>query len=199
MNWLFSSLWQKKVWRINRSANRLLIASTNLDGFRLVNHGQFTKFTKLSPHQTSLLYGNVFSVLSPLAVFWYQILLSPVCLCIHFQVWFYFTFLHRRCFCIRFYFTITIKKYNPYVSSSLSMITSLWEWCITSAIGVEVWTGTGKATGDGWIAVELFRGLRYRIVIKQTWLAQFCSGTSYHRYKTHNTHQLIVLATYSCH
>ena len=77
------------------------------------------------------------------------------------------------------------------------MITSLWEWCVSSAIDVEVWTGTGKATGDGWIAVELFRGLRYRIVIKQTWPAQFCSGTSYHRYKTHNTHQLIVLLVHA--
>ena len=37
---------------------------------------------------------NVFSTLSPLAVFWYQILLSPVDSCIHFQVWFYFTWLH---------------------------------------------------------------------------------------------------------
>ena len=28
----------KKVWQINRSANRLLIVSTNLDGFSLTNH-----------------------------------------------------------------------------------------------------------------------------------------------------------------
>ena len=48
------SLWRKKVWQINRSANRLLIVSTNLDGFSLVNHRQFAK---LSPHQTFLLYG----------------------------------------------------------------------------------------------------------------------------------------------
>ena len=40
--------WRKKVWRINRSANRLLIVSTNLDDFSLVNHGQFAKFAKLS-------------------------------------------------------------------------------------------------------------------------------------------------------
>ena len=32
-------------------------------------------------------------MLSPLAVFWYQILLSPICSCIEFQVWFYFTWL----------------------------------------------------------------------------------------------------------
>ena len=38
----------KKVWRINRSANRSLIVSTNLDGFSLTNHGRFTKFAKLS-------------------------------------------------------------------------------------------------------------------------------------------------------
>ena len=41
--------WRKKVWRINRSANRLLIVSTTLDGFSLANHGRFTKFAKLSP------------------------------------------------------------------------------------------------------------------------------------------------------
>ena len=29
-NWLFSSIWRKKDWWINRSANRLLIVSTNL-------------------------------------------------------------------------------------------------------------------------------------------------------------------------
>ena len=31
--------WQKKVWQINGSANRLLIVSINLDGFSLANHG----------------------------------------------------------------------------------------------------------------------------------------------------------------
>ena len=30
----------------------------------------------------------------PLGRFWYQILLSPICLCIHFQVWFCFTWPH---------------------------------------------------------------------------------------------------------
>ena len=29
----------KKVWQINRSAKSLLIVSTNLDGFTLVDHG----------------------------------------------------------------------------------------------------------------------------------------------------------------
>ena len=53
-NRLISSIWQKKVWRINRSANRILIVSTNLDGFSLVNHGWFTKFANFSPHQSSL-------------------------------------------------------------------------------------------------------------------------------------------------
>ena len=60
-NQLFSSIWQKKVWRINRSAYRLLIVITNLDGFSLANHVQFnldgfslanhvqfTEFAKLS-------------------------------------------------------------------------------------------------------------------------------------------------------
>ena len=43
--------------RIHNSANRLLIASINLDGFSLPNHGRFTKFAKLSPNQTFPLYG----------------------------------------------------------------------------------------------------------------------------------------------
>ena len=29
-----------------------------------------------------------------MAAFWYQILLSPICSCIYFQIWFYFTWLH---------------------------------------------------------------------------------------------------------
>ena len=36
-NLLFSSTRWKEVWRMNRSAKGLLIASTNLDGFSLVN------------------------------------------------------------------------------------------------------------------------------------------------------------------
>ena len=38
----------EKVWRINRSAKRLLVVSTNLDGFSLANHGRFVKFATLS-------------------------------------------------------------------------------------------------------------------------------------------------------
>ena len=40
-----------------RSANRLLIVSTNLNGFSLANCGRFAKFAKLSPRQPFLLYG----------------------------------------------------------------------------------------------------------------------------------------------
>ena len=46
----------KEIWLINRSANRLLIVSTNLDGFSLANHERFAKFAKLSPRQTFQLY-----------------------------------------------------------------------------------------------------------------------------------------------
>ena len=46
----------KKVWRMNRSAKGLLIVATTLDGFSLVNHRQFAKFTKLSTRQTFPLY-----------------------------------------------------------------------------------------------------------------------------------------------
>ena len=49
VNLLFLSIWQKIFWQINRSANRLLIVSANLDGFSLMNHGQFAKFIKLPP------------------------------------------------------------------------------------------------------------------------------------------------------
>ena len=42
---------------MNRSANRLSVVTTNLDGFSLANHGRFAKFTKLSPRQTFPLYG----------------------------------------------------------------------------------------------------------------------------------------------
>ena len=73
--------------------------------------------------------------------------------------------------CAKFYTTIVIKKYNPYVSSSHLMITSLWQWCVTSVVGVEVWIGAGEATGDCWILPKLLRNLWYRIVIKQAPLA----------------------------
>ena len=38
-----------KVWQINRSANKLLIISTNLDGYSSANDGRFAKFAKLPP------------------------------------------------------------------------------------------------------------------------------------------------------
>ena len=50
--------WRMKVWQINKSANRLLIVSTNLDGFSLANRELFTKSAKLFPCQTFSLYGK---------------------------------------------------------------------------------------------------------------------------------------------
>ena len=47
-NLLFSRVWRKKVWRINRSAKGLSMVTTNLDGFSLANRRQFAKFAKLS-------------------------------------------------------------------------------------------------------------------------------------------------------
>ena len=44
----------KESWWINRSANRLLMISTNLDDYSLVNHGQFTKFANISPAKVFL-------------------------------------------------------------------------------------------------------------------------------------------------
>ena len=48
----FLSIQWKKVWRINKSANRLLIVSADLDGFSLANHGWF----KSVPPQNFPLY-----------------------------------------------------------------------------------------------------------------------------------------------
>ena len=48
----FEHLVKESLWRINRSANKLLIVSTNLDGFSLANHGRFAKFTNVPPHQS---------------------------------------------------------------------------------------------------------------------------------------------------
>ena len=42
-----------KVWQLNRSAKRLLVVSTSLDGFSLANHGRFAKFAELSPTKLS--------------------------------------------------------------------------------------------------------------------------------------------------
>ena len=58
-NLLFSSVWQKKVWRMNSSAKWLLIVTTNLDGFSLANRRRFAKFAKLSTHLTFPLYGII--------------------------------------------------------------------------------------------------------------------------------------------
>ena len=46
----------RKVWQMNRSVKWLLTVTTTVDGFSLVNQGQFTKFAKLSTHQTSPLH-----------------------------------------------------------------------------------------------------------------------------------------------
>ena len=50
VNWLVTSIWQKKIWQINRLANRLLIVSTNLDGFSLANHDSLPNFPPLPPN-----------------------------------------------------------------------------------------------------------------------------------------------------
>ena len=42
---------------MNRLVKRLLIVTTTLDGFKMVNRLQTTKFAKLFPHQTFSLYG----------------------------------------------------------------------------------------------------------------------------------------------
>ena len=86
-NWLFSSLWQKKVWWMNRSANRLLIVSTNLDGSSLANHGWFTKFAKLSPRQTSPLYGIHMTISWCYCVFIIIVIDLQKLLTLHMRAW----------------------------------------------------------------------------------------------------------------
>ena len=63
-NLLFSSVWRKKVWRMNISAKGLSMVTTNSDGFSLANRRRFAKFAKLSPHQTFPLYGSLFHLAS---------------------------------------------------------------------------------------------------------------------------------------
>ena len=60
MNLLSPSAWQKKAWRMNRSAKSLLIVSTNLNSFSLANDRQFAKFAKLS-HYTVSIISNILS------------------------------------------------------------------------------------------------------------------------------------------
>ena len=52
-NWLISNIWQKKDWQINRSANRLLIVNTNLDGFTLANRRWFANSPSFPPAKLS--------------------------------------------------------------------------------------------------------------------------------------------------
>ena len=45
-NLLFSSVWRKNVWRMNRSAKGLSMVTTNLDGFSLANCRRFAKLSR---------------------------------------------------------------------------------------------------------------------------------------------------------
>ena len=54
----FRAFGERKFGKLaNRSANRLLIISTSLDGFSLVNHGRFAKFANVLPCQSFPPYG----------------------------------------------------------------------------------------------------------------------------------------------
>ena len=52
----------KKVWRMNRSAKGLLIVTTNLDGFILLNWRRFAKFNKPSTRQTKHIFYTVHNI-----------------------------------------------------------------------------------------------------------------------------------------
>ena len=66
-NLLFSSVWQKKVWRMNRSAKGLSMVTINLGGFSLANCRRFAKFAKLSPRQAFPLHSMLHSPNFPIA------------------------------------------------------------------------------------------------------------------------------------
>ena len=82
-------------------------------------------------------------MLSPLAILWYQILLSPICSCNHFQVWFYFTWPHlyikhghwnwysRYSTCCTSILASSIKNFSPSFCTHDNMIifSILWsQW-----------------------------------------------------------------------
>ena len=56
VNLFFSSVWQKKIWWMNRSAKGLLIINTTLDGFSLANCRRFAEFAKLSRYTVYCTY-----------------------------------------------------------------------------------------------------------------------------------------------
>ena len=123
-NWLFSSTWWKKVWRNHRSTNRLLILSTNLDGFSLVDHRQFAKFAKHF-HYTVILFKTVI-LLRNKAI----LSLQQYCMCSyvvlvtmfkrenHSAIWLAF----KICLCLILYHH-TIKYCNDYTAWQME---ALW-------------------------------------------------------------------------
>ena len=68
-----------------------------------------------------------------MAVFWYQILLSPICSCIHFQVWFYFTcmaapFYTKGVFCMRYYISNSFIFIRMQIHIILSIYATTSQW-----------------------------------------------------------------------
>ena len=61
---------REKSLAINRSVNGLLIVTTSLDGFSLVNH---RRFAKLSTNQTFLLYSMQFCSRTKLATYLFSV------------------------------------------------------------------------------------------------------------------------------
>ena len=53
--WRIDSFWAFNERKFGELIHQPIGYCTNMDGFSLMNYGQFTK---LSPHQTFLLYGN---------------------------------------------------------------------------------------------------------------------------------------------
>ena len=57
------SVWQGKVWRMDRFSHKVIIISKILDGFNLANHGRFAKFAKLSRYTVVLVNLAIYTIL----------------------------------------------------------------------------------------------------------------------------------------
>ena len=65
---------------------------------------------------------------SALVVLWYQILLSPICSCIHFQAWFYFIWPHLSYIASVFaWYIIIFARFMHCYRSILTHIQLLWQ------------------------------------------------------------------------
>ena len=88
-SWLVLSIWEKKIWWINRLANGLLMINTNLDGFSLPNHGRFAKFANVSSTKVSLHTVFIMFVIFPhlhLCIYMFYLMIIYIIYMMHLHV-----------------------------------------------------------------------------------------------------------------